>query len=131
MVASLVRVHQTCNLLKNLFDSFENFLLRLVDFQFDRIEYYKHSSLKTTERKDLNLKKKRNTQGACLSSCILKFLYGLNEKRIHCLTFFAQEFLQTISSISLLFPHPSSSQYPRIFDKLISIIVFFFLFPCI
>jgi hypothetical protein len=97
MVASLVRVHQTCNLLKNLFDSFENFLLRLVDFQFDRIEYYKHSSLKTTERKDLNLKKKRNTQGACLSSCILKFLYGLNEKRIHCLTFFAQEFLQTIS----------------------------------
>jgi hypothetical protein len=58
MVASLVRVHQTCNLLKNLFDSFENFLLRLVDFQFDRIEYYKHSSLKTTERKDLNLKKR-------------------------------------------------------------------------
>jgi hypothetical protein len=87
----------------------------------------KDATLKTTERKDLNLKKKEKYSRLCLwlSSCILKFLYGLNEKRIHCLTFFAQEFLQTISSISLLFPHPSSSQYPRIFDKLISIIVFF------
>ncbi len=74
MVASLVRVHHTCNLLKIYFIIIIFFFsLRLVDFQFVSFGFFKHSSLKTTERKDSNLleKKERNTQGACLSSCIL------------------------------------------------------------